>query len=43
VADGAVRAGGVELRYRPADVLGRVAAHGDLAAPHLTTRQPLPT
>ena len=35
-------AGRAELRFEAADVLGRVARHGDLFAPVLTTRQELP-
>ena len=31
-----------DLRFEAADVLARVDAHGDLMAPLLTTRQPLP-
>ncbi len=34
--------GEIELRFEPADVLGRVAEHGDLFAPVLELRQRLP-
>jgi bifunctional non-homologous end joining protein LigD len=38
----AVAAGGEELRFEADDVVGRVAAAGDLFAPVLTLEQDLP-